>query len=89
MAEPAPIAEPEAPRLVAEPAPAQPTPELSISPDLDPAQLVAAKAGLETAKAEIAAARAKIAASKKRSAKHVPAKPQAAAPAPNDAEAVA
>jgi chromosome partitioning protein len=60
----------EPPAAVAEPTPAEAggeaAPVLEINPDIEPAKLAAAKAGLETAKAEIAAARAKIAAAKRR-----------------------
>jgi chromosome partitioning protein len=81
----------EPPVVVAEPAAAEAsggdaTPVLEINPDIEPAKLAAAKAGLQTAKAEIAAARAKIAAAKRR-----PAKPSArtAKPVPSAAAAAA
>jgi hypothetical protein len=104
MTDPAPAAaaEPEQPPLVAQPATEPPAPELHISKDLDPQQLAAAKAGLDTAKAEIAAARAKLAAAKKRPAKpkappasqpsapsSEPHQPVDVASAPSDTEAVA
>jgi chromosome partitioning protein len=79
---PAPVVEAIAP--VSEPAPV-PAVTVEINRAIDPQQLAAAKAGLDSAKAEIAAARAKIAAAKRK-----PKPPQAApAPAPSDTEAVA
>jgi chromosome partitioning protein len=67
---------------------------VEINRSIDPKQLAAAKAGLDTAKAEIAAARAKIAAVKRRASKPktpsaAPSAHVAAAPAPSDAEALA
>jgi chromosome partitioning protein len=60
---PAPVAE----AVAVESEPAEPV--LEINPEIEPAKLAAAKAGLQTAKAEIAAARAKIAAAKRRPSK--------------------
>jgi chromosome partitioning protein len=62
-------------------APQPPAPTLEVNPEIDPAKLAAAKAGLETAKAEIAAARAKIAAAKRKPKPKAAAAPAAAAPA--------
>jgi chromosome partitioning protein len=92
-------AEPGTPDVAAEEASARPdrfgdpepaaAPSMQINPDVNPHQLAAAKAGLDTAKAEIAAARAKIAAAKRKpsapsalasSSPASPSKPPAAVP---------
>jgi hypothetical protein len=83
---------------VAAPAPVEPTPvsapalTVEINRSIDPSQLAAANAGLDSAKAEIAKARAKIAAAKKRVPKAAPraaVTPEPAIAPQGDAEAVA
>jgi chromosome partitioning protein len=84
------------PPAAAEPAPAETgtsdaAPVLEMNPEIEPAKLAAAKAGLQTAKAEIAAARAKIAAAKRRPSRaaKAPARAAAAKPAAAAADAAA